>query len=53
MKTAIEIRLTSFGCQVTVGTRIMRFGDVDLALEFARRWLEAAADLRDLSYRCE
>ena len=53
MQTTIQIHVTAFGCNVTVGQKTQRFTEVEQAVEYTRSRLEAAARLQDISRRCE
>ena len=53
MQTTIQISVTTLGCHVTVGRTTQRFTEVEQAVEYTRRRLEAAAKLQDISRRCE
>ena len=53
MQTTIQISVTTLGCHVTVGRNTQRFTEVEQAVEYTRRRLEAAARLQDISRRCE
>lgn len=53
MQTTIQIHVTAFGCNVTVGQKTQRFTEVEQAVAYTRSRLEAAARLQDISRRCE
>ena len=52
MQTTIQIRVTASGCHITIGQNTQRFTEVEQAVDFTRRRLEAAARLQDISRRC-
>jgi hypothetical protein len=49
----IEITMTMGGFEVAMGGRVTRFPSIEAALEFAQQRLRWAAELRELSRRCE
>lgn len=53
MQTTIQIHVTSYGCHVTVGQNTQRFSDVEQAVDYTRRRVEAAMRMQDMSRRCE
>lgn len=53
MQSAVEIKMTAGGFEVTAGGHTLRFPKVDDALDFAQQRLRHAQHVRDLSTRCE